>query len=256
MSVKAIHLAAILATGFLISACDQLIAQKEQDYVAVIGSGSASALPDYATVKVVLSALKENSKFAVEDVTHQSNDLLTELEKFGVPAENILSTNFSVMIETEGAYKDGEYTREILGHRAAYTVEIKFSNFTKLGELTALLASMEVEMVQNPTYHVSDEVGLKTRSRALALRDAKQKANDFAKGTGRTLGKTLIVEESANKSYRLTPTLLREVADGLTGAGLERPTMTKTSEAIIGAPPLVPEPVKIETHIYVKHELL
>ena len=249
---------AVISCCMLIGACEDGLPGFKDEYVAVIGRGTASQMPDLATTEVTLSVTDDTSKEATGAAAAKATSIITDLVDFGLAAEDISTKSFSVSPEVEGVEEDDRWMEKLIGYQARYVLKIKCKDLDRLGELLSLLSTRDVQSIEVPEYDVSDRQSLFAEARAAAIEDARQKAGEYATAVGRTLGAAEIIEEASTNDYRLSPTLQREFANEQVRRYVEELLVTSRSrrqgEGMFV--PIVLTPIEVEIELYVKHELL
>lgn len=166
-------------------ACAQPAAPGPADRsVATTGTGRVEAAPDRARIRAQATALAVDSAAARNAVDAQIAAARAALVRLGYD-EDALRAN-SLRIQPEYSYQDRE--RHLTGYRATRDLAVLLTDLERAGEvLDALLASGLPE-VSGIGYELSAPAELRDEARALAVADARRKAEQLAAELGARLG--------------------------------------------------------------------
>ncbi len=223
---------------------------EEMPYMAVLGAGEASQAPDAATVTAVVEAEAETTGAASAATTALLMALTEGLADLGIEETHLRFDSPRVVEVTDYVRQpDGSQQRVVTGFASSQGIEVSVRDLDQLGGVVAALAAGGAQISSSVQFTVDDTAALHAAARAAAVADARQKAEDYAAGSGRTLGALVILEESNLQSYRLTPTLQAETA------GRARDEVISVTGSRLPAVPLTPQPVRTEVTIYAKYAL-
>ena len=166
--------------------------------VHVDGSGSVFRVAERAYVRLSVSTTStdqseafENAQSTVTSLTTSIRALATKTED-GRPHPSAAVTAFTVTpLSTTSYYQRDKNNQELRRlpkeHRVFSSAEITFRDFTQLAETSAELAKMPHMSINGTEWRLTqptlDEIGREARLKA--IRDAVQKANDYAGVVGR-----------------------------------------------------------------------
>jgi uncharacterized protein YggE len=172
--------------------------------ITVQASGESFAAPDIAEFNFsIIEKNKEVSK-AQTQLTNRMNALLTQLEKAGVPSEDISTQSVTVQPTYEwrtrgGACPVGSYCPDgeqiITGYEASHTVAIRLRDLTKIGPVVSLLGTADVTNLYGPQLTYSNPEMGKDEAREIAIERAREKAKSMAKAMGVRLGRVVSFQE-------------------------------------------------------------
>ena len=168
------------------------------------GKGEVSAVPDIATISFSVRNEAKTMKAAQAVVTDKVNQSLKFLKDNGVVDKDIKTTNYN-------SYPKYDYSqmpcaqnycppgKQILtGFEVSQNIEVKVRNIDDSGKIVEGLASAGVTDMNGPNFAIDKEDTLKAQARALAIKDAKDKARTLAKDLGVRLVRIVSFSEGGN----------------------------------------------------------
>ena len=201
----------IKAVGWFPLSANVVATQKEE--FTSTGTGEVSVVPDTAVVSVGVTSQGSTVKEA-QDLLNQNINKVIEAEKaLGIPAEDIKTTNYSV----NPRYDFSEGKQTIIGYEASSNVTIKVKDSTKVNEVVDTATSNGANQVGGISFEVSDPTAAENEARALAVEEAKKKAQEAANAAGFTLGRIINYTETSNDN---APVPMRYAADSASGIEL------------------------------------
>jgi uncharacterized protein YggE len=174
--------------------------------INVSGNSTISRRAERAVVSIYVSSSGHDQQQVAAEVTTTAKDLqsrLRPLSKEGAPpgsvksgsefpithwSMNTLSTSSYMIYHDNHHAKQDSERKKSRQYNAHITFDVKFADFTLLGNICTQLASMQFVSIRTIEWRLTDKtkaslVGL---SRKLAVDDAVSKATDFAAAVGRS----------------------------------------------------------------------
>lgn len=156
-----------------------------------------SITPDLANLKIGFSATRPTSKEAQDSVNLKVAEAQALLKNFSIKTEDIKTENMS--INTDYDYESGKW-RKINWYTANYSMHIIFRNLDnksvkELEKLINQLTNIETVNIESIDYDVQDKAKIFTQTRELAMKKAKQKAEELAKLWEVEIWKPVIISE-------------------------------------------------------------
>ncbi|MCW2668403.1 MAG: hypothetical protein JWO27_300 [Frankiales bacterium] len=161
--------------------------------VVVDGIGKVSGTPDVLRVTMGVSVRRADVSKALDAANAAENRLRNALIKNGVAKVDLQTSDVSVYPSYDNR-----------GHRNGYavseTVTAKLRNLAKAGSVMskAVSAAGNEAVLQGVSFSLEDNKALLTQARDAAYADARDKADQYAKLSGRALGKVELVTESTS----------------------------------------------------------
>ncbi len=178
--------------------------------ISFSGEGKVYTKPDIALV--TLSVVTESK--TVADVqkknTEKMNKVIAFLKSFGIEERDIKTTNYNLYPRY-----NYEYTRipQIIGYEITQSLEVKVRDLDRVGEILEGSVNAGVNQISSLYFKVDKDEAFKLEAKALAIKDAKEKAEETAKQLGVRLGKLVGYSENSNY-YPPYPVYYREGAGG------------------------------------------
>ncbi len=164
--------------------------------ISISGQGTAVAAPDIASLSVGVSTLAGTARGARDDAASSVSDLIESLEENGIAGEDFHTSQFSINPEIDFR-RDGEQV--IRGYRVTSLLSVTVRDLDRVGEVIddAVDAVGNGIRVQGVTFSIEDAVALQSEARALAMADAKTKAQQLAELAEVELGKPIAICETS-----------------------------------------------------------
>jgi hypothetical protein len=161
------------------------------DHVEVLGTGSASAVPDVVVLDARVQCEASDVAGALGAATGRVTTALQAVADHGVAPADRRTTGMGV-----GTRWDRE-GRGVVGYTAHQSLRIVVRDRERVGELIKALARAAGDAfgLDGVSLEVADPAPLLERARTAAFEDARAKAEQYAALAGRPLGPVLRVSE-------------------------------------------------------------
>jgi uncharacterized protein YggE len=186
-----------------------------QRQLSVTGSGTVSMTPDIAYINIGVHTDMPTASDAVSSNNKQTQQVIDALEKFGVAAKDIRTTNFSIYPNVQ---YDPQTNQKI---RTTYVVDnsvyVTVHQIDKLGDLLDATVTAGANSVNSIQFDVEDKTAATKQARDEAVKDARTQAEELAAAAGVTLGNVQTVN-----FYNTVPTpIINAYGKGGGGGGAE-----------------------------------
>ncbi|MFZ3301596.1 MAG: SIMPL domain-containing protein, partial [Microgenomates group bacterium] len=171
--------------------------------ITVTGVGEVSAPAENAVLTFSLASSRDNPNDAVAEVKNLVTKVKDSLKNFGVGDSDVYESQVTVV--PAGAVVSGA-----TGFQATVSMGLKVNSITSLDSLTASLYGMGAQVVSQPQLSVGDSKKLENDAYALALKDAKSKANTTALKNWKLIKKIVLIQESQTP---VTTTVTKQASD-------------------------------------------
>lgn len=197
---------AVIALSLLASTFGTQLAQAATPnrYISVSSTGTVKVTPDAVRLNASVSAIAKVSKDALTSANIAADKFRTAILANGIDKKNLASTTLTV-------YPEYNYTQEggnvLIGYRASQSFEVIIRNAAKAGEIVdAVVASAgDALYINGVTPFVFNNSKATEAARISAVKNAKAKANSYAKLLGVKIGKIINLQESsAPSSYPIS----------------------------------------------------
>lgn len=160
-----------------------------QNVISVSGEGTVLAVPDIARISFSVSEQADDANTAQDTAAERINDALAVLDEFDIDEKDIKTTsyNLSPQYNRRQPCFDGfcpEYVQEIIGYTVSQTVEVKVRDTDEAGAILSRLGDTGVSNIYGPNFTIDDPDALQEEARSLAIKDAREKADQLVKDLG------------------------------------------------------------------------
>ena len=176
------------------SQVESLAAQRT---ITVVGEGMLSLKPDMATIHVGAEARSGTASEAKGMVDERMDSITTALEGAGVDEKDIQTSHYYIHYEQAPIPTTGEMSaRENQGaYMVSNMVLVTIREVDKAGDVLDAAVQAGANQVHGVSFTVSDESVWQNQSRAEAMADARERAQELADLAGVELGQVLTVSE-------------------------------------------------------------
>ncbi|WP_086565901.1 SIMPL domain-containing protein, partial [Streptomyces africanus] len=169
--------------------------------IAVRGEARLEVDPEIARIGITVAARGRDRRSALDDLTRRNAGVLDLVKSYGDAVERLETGAFSITPELT---KHGRGERVRTYHGTVH-VTAELTDFTALGELTTRLADLELTRVDGPWWALRPDSPAHREARKKAVREAVQRAREYAEALGTTLAALVeladIGAESAPPAY-------------------------------------------------------
>jgi len=182
--------------------------------ISVTGLGQVSARPDMAEINVGVATQATTASAALTANNTAMTTLMATLKSGGVEEKDILTSNFSVNPEYRQDNAEAASGRppRISGYRVDNSVQIKVRNLATLGTLLDAVVRSGANNINGVSFTIAKPEPLLDKARAIAVTDARRRADLYALAAGVKVGKVLYITESSAATPRPMPMARMESA--------------------------------------------
>lgn len=184
--------AMVLAAAAGLSGCDSAPpVQTGARQVTVIGNGQVQGTPDTLTADVSIEAVAPDVTAAMNQTNERQQAVINSLTGGGIDAKDIATSGVSLQPQ----YGDNSV---ITGYRAVNSIRV---TIRKLDSASSALAGIvgaggNNTRINSVSYSIEDDSNLVNDARSRAFDDARNRAQQYAKLSGLSLGKVISISES------------------------------------------------------------
>ncbi len=177
--------------------------------ITLTGEGEVISIADIGKFTFSVSETSESVDSAQKMATEKINKVLTALKEKGVDEKDIKTLNYNInpkyqwVVDTKNCYGSNNCPNGnsvIVGYDVSQTIEVKIRDTKKAGELLTQVGAQGVGNVSGLQFSIDDEEALKQQAIALAIADAKAKAEKLSKELGLDIDKIVGYSEE-NYAY-------------------------------------------------------
>ncbi|CDF32914.1 unnamed protein product [Chondrus crispus] len=165
--------------------------------INVVGEGSASAVPDLATIDAGVTTTATTAAAALSENSRKFSRVVAALKERGIADTDVQTSSFDVFQDTRGRRENR--TRV---YTVSNSISIKVRDVDAVGGVLDALVLAGSNEINGVTFGLEDSQMTKDKARRLAVADAKRKAMLFAENAGVELGKVLAISETAIQAPR------------------------------------------------------
>lgn len=168
----------------------------QQSGIWVHGLGSVTVIPDIALLELGVEAKSTTVAAARDQAAQAMESIKTVLADMGIDSPDIATRFFN--IQPEYTYNERARRQEITGYRVTNTLSVKVRTLESIGTLIdkAVFAGGDLTRINNVRFTVEDPSPYSTQARQVAVEDAIEKAQQFARLTQVSLGKLVYIAEA------------------------------------------------------------
>ena len=168
----------------------------QQTGIWVTGEGEVTTVPDIATLRLGIEALKDTVEEAQTEAAEAMDRVMEALDDNDVDEKDIKTEYFSVhQVTTWDDKKDEEV---VIGYRVINMVTVKVRDVEEVSSIidAVIEAGGDLIRVDDISFSVDDISVYQDMAREKAMADAKSKAAQLARVAGVSLGKPTYISES------------------------------------------------------------
>ncbi|MFD4265006.1 SIMPL domain-containing protein [Rhodococcus sp. NPDC058481] len=167
--------------------------------VTVIGHGAAAVAPDIMRITVSVEVRRPDVTSAFERAGHAAQAVSEALRASGVSPTDVSTTGLSVHADTVWQENKGQ---KLVGYIATTALSVTLRDLSAPGRVIADCVSAGGDDVRlgGLELAIADQSGLLSQARDAAFADARAKAEQYARLSGRELGKVVEVSENTEPS--------------------------------------------------------
>jgi uncharacterized protein len=169
--------------------------EPRQGQMAVNGQATLEVSPDCADITLTIVVENAKTAAAVKGLEQKKLALVTALQAIGVETAQVKLSNLGLdpIYAVDG---EGRTTQFVRAYRASVTVTATTKDFGKIGDIVDAAATSGSTSITT-SFRRSDLSELKKKVRDMALKAAKEKAEQTASTLGIKLGRIVSVTENA-----------------------------------------------------------
>jgi uncharacterized protein YggE len=183
--------------------------------INVSGSGLASNTPDIADVQLGVETVTEDAAQAISESTTKMQAVIAAVKALGIDDKDIQTVNYSMWVEQVYNQETGIPTGQVRYH-VTNQINVRLHDLTQTGKLLENALAAGANNVGSITFGVNDPTELQKQARAVAVQNARAKAEELAAGLGVRVGKVRSVSEYVSGAIPV-PMLAKDM--GMGGGG-------------------------------------
>ena len=195
MKTSVAILALVAALGLGCSEGDKIISSGDTwEQIRVVGTATVDAVPDMAQVHLGVQIFADSVDVAVAENNRLTEAVIDALKSQGIADRDLRTTSFNI-------YPQRDFNREeesqIIGYWVSKTVMATIREIDRVGAVLQAAVDVGANRSFGLPFGLQDSTPVDQQARILAVEDARQRAEDLARGAGVTLGKLLRINEAS-----------------------------------------------------------
>lgn len=172
--------------------------------VTVTGSAKSQVENQVASFTAGINVVNDSKDTAISEANKKIEAIIAAIKEFGVKSSDIKTQNLNVFQQEETYYDNGVQKQRAGQWRVNNTIEITLRDISQASDLTQILTASGANNIYGPNFTVDDTLQSETALLGKAIDNARTKATEIARASGRKLGPILNVTEgiqSVNPVY-------------------------------------------------------
>lgn len=165
--------------------------------LTLTGAGSVAVPPDHATLSVGVETRDQSASDALGQNSEETAEAIATLIEAGVAEADIQTSGFSVSPVYARSSSDGN---GVDGYQVSNRVSATIRDLDKVGSVLDQLVRDGANRINGINFGVTDNGAALDQARALAVADARHRAEVYAKAAGVSLGKIVLMREGGDVS--------------------------------------------------------
>ncbi len=173
--------------------------------ISVSGEGEVTAVPDIATVSFTVRESAKTVPEAQKLAEKKIADGLKVLEDLGVEKKDTKTLSYIVSPKYESqqvgfcnGYVCPPMKTVVTGYEVSQSVTVKVRKVEQAGEVLGVLGKVNITEISGPDFTIDDMDKAQADAKALAIKQAQEKAEATAKALGVSLGSITQFSEDGN----------------------------------------------------------
>ena len=202
MKTKSVLFTTLALLAILVSACAPAGSAPAERSLSVAGAGTAYLVPDIAYIYLGVHTEMTSASEAVTANNAQTESMIAALTDFGIDAQDIRTTNFSIYPFDKYDPLTGTPTGEKY-YSVDNTVYVTIRDLSRLGDLLDTVVAAGANTVNSIQFDVADKDEVLKQAREDALKNASQQAQELAEAAGVELGEIQSITFTDSQAYPL-----------------------------------------------------
>lgn len=217
----------LMALGFIAYNALPANAAESSKHITVTGVGTSMVAPDAVRLMASVSVVAKSNKEALSGASTSATAVRSALRAEGVAAKDIKTSSLTVYPEYNYSQDRGS---ELIGYRATQSFNVVIRKAENAGSVidAVVVAGGDTFQVNGVAPFISNGAAATELAREAAVKDAKARANSYAKYLGASLGKVIYLTEVNAPVYNFPVLGLEKAASDATQIDLGETEVTVT----------------------------
>jgi uncharacterized protein YggE len=167
--------------------------QPPEHVIAVTGAGKVTVIPDMATIRLGVAVERPTAKAARDAAATSMTAVVAAIRKLGIADKDIATA--TVSLGPVYSYPNNS-APVVRGYQLNNSVTVTVRDLSKLSDVLDDAVAAGATSVDGVSFDVTDRTAAEANARQAAIKDAKAKADTYAKGLGVAITGVASVTES------------------------------------------------------------
>lgn len=159
----------------------------------IVARGTTTRVPDMATISAGVVTQAADAAGAMRENARRMDAVIAALKRAGVADRDISTSNIS--LNPQYRYQERE-APVITGYQAANTVSVRFRDIGRAGAILDALVAQGANQINGPELSIDKPEAALDEARVDAMRQARARAELYAKAAGLSVSRILAISES------------------------------------------------------------
>lgn len=171
---------------------------------SVTGEGKAEIKPDQATVNLGVQVQGSTTSEVQDKMNKAINAVTSAVKQQGIDPKDIQTAQYTI----NPTYDYSSGSQKITGYSGSTNVVVKVRDINKVNAVIDAATANGANQIGSPQFGNADKSTAEDQARALAIADAKKKAQAAASAAGFSLGKIINYSETEGGQPRPVPLVM------------------------------------------------
>ncbi len=172
-----------------------LPAQETLRRLTLVGTGSVFVMPNMATVSLGVSSLSKKASIAMRVNSAAIKKVLVQLNAAGIEPRDIQTSQLSLNPRW-AQHTNNNNPPRIIGYQAINTLTVRVRALDRIGAILDILTQVGANRINSISFGIQTLRPHQDEARKRAVKDARAKADIYAKAAGVELGRIISISEN------------------------------------------------------------
>jgi uncharacterized protein len=208
--------------------------------ISVTGEGVIRAKPDMAVVTLGVVSDADAARDALTANTEAMTGITEALKAEGIEARDLQTSNFSIEPRysqpPQRPEEQAGWVPEIVGYTVRNSLSVRIRDLGNTGAILDKVVTLGANSISGPSFTVAEPEKLEDSARAAAIRDAKERAETYARTAEVGLGEVLRIDETGYgtpQPYAMAPRAMKAEAFDAASVPIESGELTYTANVAV-----------------------
>ena len=161
--------------------------------VSVSGVGTATVVPDTASVQLGVTVTEDTLTAAQASASTQMQAIIDSLTAAGIEEKDIQTSSYYVSVVQN--YDSNGNPSEVTSFQVQNQVNVVIRDISNVGDVLDGAVAAGANTIYGVNFYVDDSTAAASQARVLAVQDAHQRAQELAEAAGMSLGPVVSITE-------------------------------------------------------------